>query len=65
MNALAAAAAAHAAGVPLNDMAAGLMAFRPVAMRMQALPHPSGALLINDAYNANPTSVRVSVTGAT
>jgi UDP-N-acetylmuramoyl-tripeptide--D-alanyl-D-alanine ligase len=60
-NALAAAAAAHAAGASLSEIVAGLAAFRPVAMRMQSLPHPSGALLINDAYNANPNSVRAAV----
>jgi UDP-N-acetylmuramoyl-tripeptide--D-alanyl-D-alanine ligase len=63
LNALAAAAAAHAIGVPLSDIGQGLSAFQPVAMRMQVLSHPSGALLINDAYNANPSSVRASVLG--
>jgi UDP-N-acetylmuramoyl-tripeptide--D-alanyl-D-alanine ligase len=61
MNALAASAAAHAAGASLEDISLGLNAFQPVAMRMQAVSHPSGALLINDAYNANPSSVRVSI----
>jgi UDP-N-acetylmuramoyl-tripeptide--D-alanyl-D-alanine ligase len=61
LNALAAAAVAYTAGASLDQIAAGLAAFRPVAMRMQVLTHPSGALLINDAYNANPSSVRSSV----
>lgn len=61
LDALAAAAVAHAAGILINDIALGLTAFQPVAMRMQAQSHPSGALLINDAYNANPTSVRTTV----
>jgi UDP-N-acetylmuramoyl-tripeptide--D-alanyl-D-alanine ligase len=63
LNALAAAAVAHAAGASLEDIALGLNAFQPAAMRMQAAAHPSGALLINDAYNANPTSVRAAITG--
>ncbi|OGR91722.1 MAG: hypothetical protein A2992_08450 [Elusimicrobia bacterium RIFCSPLOWO2_01_FULL_59_12] len=63
MNALAAAGVAHAVGVPVQEIALGLASFRPAAMRMQRVPHPSGAVLINDAYNANPTSVRASVSG--
>ena len=63
LNALAAAGVAQALGVPASDIAAGLESFRPVAMRMQVLTHGSGAVLINDAYNANPSSVRASVTG--
>jgi len=62
MNALAAAAVAHAAGASLKDIVQGLTSFHPVAMRMEVVKHPSGALLINDAYNANPSSVRASVT---
>src|SRR5205814_10413312 len=61
MNALAAAAAAHAVGATPEDIGVGLTSFQPVAMRMQALPHPTGGLLINDAYNANPSSVRASI----
>jgi UDP-N-acetylmuramoyl-tripeptide--D-alanyl-D-alanine ligase len=61
MNALAAAAAAHGAGASLDAIAQGLGRFRPVAMRMQLISHASGALLINDAYNANPSSVRASI----
>jgi len=56
-NALAAAAVGHALGFPLPVIAAGLEAARPAAMRMQVVPLPSGAVLINDSYNANPASV--------
>lgn len=62
MNALAAAAVAHAVGASMEDIVKGLTSFQPVAMRMQVLKHPSGALLINDAYNANPSSMRASIT---
>jgi UDP-N-acetylmuramoyl-tripeptide--D-alanyl-D-alanine ligase len=61
MDALAAAAAAQALGVSLADIVAGLESFRPAAMRMQVLSLPQGALLINDAYNANPVSMRTVV----
>jgi len=60
-NALGAAAVAHSAGVSIVDIVEGLQSFKPAAMRMQILPLPSGAVLVNDAYNANPSSVRASV----
>lgn len=62
MNALAAAAVGHALSIPLKDIAEGLSSFQPMAMRMQKMVHSSGAVLINDAYNANPSSVRASIT---
>src|ERR1019366_729474 len=43
------------------DIVAGLESFVPVAMRMQVIEHTSGTTLINDAYNANPSSVRTAV----
>ncbi len=59
-NALAAAAAAHAAGIGIDDIAAGLGASGPVAGRMQRLTL-GGLEIINDAYNANPVSVRAAL----
>jgi len=61
MNALAAAAATLAAGVPLERVAEGLAAARPVAGRLRFLPGPSGACVIDDAYNANPASVMAAL----
>ncbi len=61
LNAAAAAATAEAAGITGEHIVTGLARFRPVAMRMQTHTLSSGALLINDAYNANPSSVRVSI----
>lgn len=55
-NALAAAGMAHAAGVPVATIAAGLSASRGVAGRLQALPGPHGSVLLDDSYNANPGS---------
>lgn len=55
-NALAAAAAGWVAGVGIDRIAEALEKFEPAQMRMQILTHKSGATLINDAYNANPSS---------
>jgi UDP-N-acetylmuramoyl-tripeptide--D-alanyl-D-alanine ligase len=60
-NALGAAAAAHAAGADLSDIAAGLAAVRPVKGRLEFRPAINGALLVDDSYNANPASVRAGL----
>jgi UDP-N-acetylmuramoyl-tripeptide--D-alanyl-D-alanine ligase len=63
-NALAAAACACAAGVPLAAIAQGLAAFKPVAGRSQSLTiHLGGTTvtLIDDSYNANPDSVLAAI----
>ncbi len=60
-NALAAAAAAQALGVPPAEMASGLAACELPGMRWELRTLPSGAQLINDAYNANPASVKASM----
>jgi UDP-N-acetylmuramoyl-tripeptide--D-alanyl-D-alanine ligase len=60
-NALAAAAAALAAGVPLAAVARGLEAFRPVAGRLVTRTVRSGAVVVDDSYNANPDSVRAAI----
>jgi len=57
MNALAAAAMAHAVGVAPAEIAVGLASHRPYDKRMQISVLPSGLKLINDAYNANPSSM--------
>ena len=56
-NALAAAAAATALGVPLQNIKQGLQGMHAVAGRLQMLPGPNGSRLINDTYNANPASL--------
>lgn len=56
-NALAAAAAAIAAGASLVDVQMGLAKATLSTMRMQLIPWLDGGLVINDAYNANPTSM--------
>jgi UDP-N-acetylmuramoyl-tripeptide--D-alanyl-D-alanine ligase len=55
-NALAAAAAAYAFGVPIETIAQGLEAFRPAAMRSKVLSI-FGVTVIDDSYNANPRSM--------
>ncbi len=60
-NALAAAAAAHAAGTDRVDIAAGLAAVRPVKGRLEFRQAINGALLVDDSYNANPASVRAGL----
>ena len=61
-NALAAAACALAAGVPLAAVVQGLQAFEPVKGRSRALSLRGGAVsLVDDTYNANPDSVRAAI----
>jgi len=56
-NACAAAAVAHALGVALDDIRAGLEDVSPVAGRLQPVRGVHGATLFDDSYNANPLSV--------
>jgi UDP-N-acetylmuramoyl-tripeptide--D-alanyl-D-alanine ligase len=60
-NALAAAAACQALGVPLAAIAAGLADFTGVKGRLQRHPCILGAALIDDTYNANPDSVAAAI----
>ncbi len=60
-NALAAAAAASAAGAALEDIALGLADFRAVAGRLQLKASTRGSWIIDDSYNANPSSVRAAM----
>ncbi len=60
-NALAAAAAALATGASVADVAAGLAQARLSPMRMALGRAPSGAVVLNDAYNANPASMAAAL----
>ena len=60
-NALAAAAAAAAAGAELEHIVAGLGAVRAVAGRLQFKKALGGAWIIDDSYNANPSSMRAGI----
>jgi len=61
VNALGAAAAAVTAGASLDDVAAGLAAMRPVAGRLQWRAARGGGWLIDDSYNANPSSMHAAI----
>ena len=61
MNALAAASIALGAGIELDAIAAGLAAARPVAGRLVTHRLPSGAILVDDSYNANPGSLNAAI----
>jgi UDP-N-acetylmuramoyl-tripeptide--D-alanyl-D-alanine ligase len=61
MNALAATAAAMAAGADIAAVERGLRAMQPVSGRLQIRQALHGARLIDDAYNANPGSLRVGL----
>jgi UDP-N-acetylmuramoyl-tripeptide--D-alanyl-D-alanine ligase len=61
-NALAAAALAHELGLGLADIADGLgAAVARSRWRMEVRQRPDGVTVINDAYNANPESVRAAL----
>lgn len=60
-NALAAAAVAVRLAVPLDAIAAGLAAAPTSAMRMETFVSASGVTVINDAYNANPSSMSAAI----
>jgi UDP-N-acetylmuramoyl-tripeptide--D-alanyl-D-alanine ligase len=60
-NALAAATAALAAGSTLDDVVAGLASAHLSELRMDLQRAPSGALILNDSYNANPTSMAAAL----
>lgn len=61
LNAAAAVAAAMAAGVSVPDAIDGISRAELSPLRMQLQRTPGGAVVINDAYNANPTSMRAAL----
>jgi UDP-N-acetylmuramoyl-tripeptide--D-alanyl-D-alanine ligase len=61
-NALAAACAANAVGVPAGRIAAALRsAVRRSAGRFEIRERPDGVTVIDDAYNANPASTQAAI----
>lgn len=60
-NALAAVAAAVRLGVPGESIRQGLQAIQLTGMRIEPVRAQNGAILLNDAYNANPTAVRAAI----
>jgi len=59
--ALAAAAAASVLGVGPAEVAAGLATATLSPMRMQVRRRPDGLTVVNDAYNANPSSMAAAL----
>jgi len=60
-NALAAAAAAHCLGADLAQVRAGLAKAKPAPMRFEVRAFEPGVTVVNDAYNANPASMRAAL----
>lgn len=61
LNALGAAAAASAAGASLEDIARGLARMQAVKGRLQWRAAHRGAWIIDDSYNANPSSLQAAI----
>ena len=61
LNALAAVACTHAAGIAAEHIKLGLDTFAPVSGRLQKKAAVNGAVVIDDSYNANPDSVRAAI----
>jgi len=60
LNAALAAAGARVAGASWEEIASGLRAYRPMPMRWEEHDE-KGIIFVNDAYNANPLSMRASI----
>ena len=60
-NALAAAACAIAIGLDARDIAAGLLNVKPAPGRLSWRKTTNGARLLDDTYNANPSSLRAGL----
>ena len=61
VNAVAASAAAIEAGANLDDVALGLNGLLPVKGRLCPLPGIEGSILIDDTYNASPSSFKAAI----
>jgi UDP-N-acetylmuramoyl-tripeptide--D-alanyl-D-alanine ligase len=48
-------------GFSIEEIKNGLKTFTPPKMRMQTVKLSNGALAINDAYNANPSSMSAAI----
>lgn len=61
-NALAAAAVAHEVGMPVEEIATALSEAGNLSRwRMEVTERPDGVTIVNDAYNANPESMRAAL----
>jgi UDP-N-acetylmuramoyl-tripeptide--D-alanyl-D-alanine ligase len=65
-NALATAAVAETLGISVQDVAAALSRATPRSRwRMEVVERPDGVTVVNDAYNANPESMRAALKALT
>ncbi|NEE20097.1 UDP-N-acetylmuramoyl-tripeptide--D-alanyl-D-alanine ligase, partial [Streptomyces sp. SID7499] len=61
-NALAAAAVAHELGMSVTEIAEALSEAGTLSRwRMEVTERPDGVTIVNDAYNANPESMRAAL----
>jgi len=60
-NALAAAACSSVLNISDKDIVAGIENFKPQKRRMEIVKLKNGIILINDSYNANPTSMKNAI----
>jgi UDP-N-acetylmuramoyl-tripeptide--D-alanyl-D-alanine ligase len=61
LNALASMLIAHYFSIPFEKMIAGLAGIKLTNMRMELVAGSRGEKIINDAYNASPTSMKAAV----
>ncbi len=61
LNALAATSACLSLEIPLEQIEQGLGTMKPVAGRLEPLVSGKGNIIINDTYNANPSSLEVAL----
>lgn len=61
MNALAAMLVAHDFGISFEDMNRGFATLKVTNMRMELVEGKNGEKIINDAYNASPTSMKAAI----
>ncbi|MFC5703599.1 UDP-N-acetylmuramoyl-tripeptide--D-alanyl-D-alanine ligase [Cohnella faecalis] len=61
VNALAAVAAGRLFGLSAADIREGLASAKLTGMRIERSTAKNGAVILNDAYNASPTSVRAAI----
>ena len=61
LNAVAAVAVGHYFAVPNLSIQKGLQQLQPPSMRSEMKVTPKGTTLINDTYNANPTSMKAAI----
>ena len=60
-NAVCAIAAAYKLGLSVEDAVVAIRSFLPNSGRFEATEFKKNVVIVNDAYNANPTSMRMSI----